>query len=132
MRERDGADPVKGPRATSVSLERRRLCQWLLVPAAQLAVPWTWAATAKIASARLWPAQEYTRVIVESPLPIAHEVITLRDPNRVILELKAAELTSDLAQLPMRVQETDPYIAAIRFGTRPPDVLRIVFELKTE
>ena len=133
MRERDGADPVKRARATFISLERRRLCQWLLVPAAQLAAPWTaWAATAKIASARLWPAQEYTRVIVESPVPIAHEVVTLRDPNRVILELKAAELTSDLAQLPLRVQQTDPYIAAIRFGTRPPDVLRIVFELKTE
>ena len=59
MRERDGADPVKRARATFISLERRRLCQWLLVPAAQLAAPWTaWAATAKIASARLWPAQE--------------------------------------------------------------------------
>jgi hypothetical protein len=56
-----------------VSLERRRVCQWLLVPAAQLVVPWAaWGATAKIASARLWPAQEYTRVIVESPTPIAH------------------------------------------------------------
>jgi N-acetylmuramoyl-L-alanine amidase len=55
-------------------------------------------------------------------------VITLKDPNRVVLELKAAELTSDLAQLPLRVQPSDPYIAAIRFGTRPPDVLRIVFD----
>ena len=132
MRGCHGVHPVSARRA-SVSLERRRVCRWLLVPAAQLVVPWTaWGAAAKIASARLWPAQEYTRVIVESPMPIAHEVITQRDPNRVILELRAAELTSDLAQLPMRVQETDPYIAAIRFGTRPPDVLRIVFELKTE
>src|SRR5580765_7983010 len=133
MCECDGVHPVKGARKASVSLERRRVCRWLLVPAAQLVVPWTaWGATAKIASARLWPAQEYTRVIVESPVPIAHEVITLKDPNRVVLELKAAELTSDLAQLPLRVQPSDPYIAAIRFGTRPPDVLRIVFDLKTE
>ena len=133
MRDRDDHHPVKGARRASISLERRRVCRWLLVPAAQLLVPWTaWGAAAKIASARLWPAQEYTRVIVESPTPIAHEVITLKDPNRVVLELKAAELTSDLAQLPMRVQPSDPYIAAIRFGTRPPDVLRIVFDLKTE
>ena len=133
MCECDGVRPVRGARKASVSLERRRVCQWLLVPAAQLVVPWAaWGATAKIASARLWPAQEYTRVIVESPTPIAHEVITLKDPNRVVLELKAAELTSDLAQLPLRVQPSDPYIAAIRFGTRPPDVLRIVFDLKTE
>ena len=129
----NGVHPVRDRRRASISLERRRVCRWLLVPAAQLLVPWTaWGAAAKIASARLWPAQEYTRVIVESPTPIAHEVITLKDPNRVVLELKAAELTSDLAQLPMRVQPSDPYIAAIRFGTRPPDVLRIVFDLKTE
>ena len=133
MLERDRVRQMRRARATSVSLERRQVCRWLLVPAAQLIVPWTaWGAAAKIASARLWPAQEYTRVIVEAPTPIAHEIITLKDPNRVVLELKGAELTFDLVQLPTRVHASDPYIAAIRFGTRPPDVLRIVFDLKTE
>ncbi len=61
-----------------------------------------------------------------------HEVFTLKDPNRVVLELEGAELTSDLAQLPSRVQPSDPHIAAIRFGTRAPDILRIVFDLKAE
>ena len=116
----------------SISLERRRFCQWLVVPAAQLIVPSVWGSAARIASARVWPAQEYTRVIVEAPIAIAHDVVTLRDPNRVVLELKGAELTSELAQLPLRVQASDPYIAAIRFGSRPPDVLRLVFEMKTE
>jgi N-acetylmuramoyl-L-alanine amidase len=109
------------------------MCRWLLVPAAQLVVPSAaWPAAARIASARMWPAQEYTRVIVEAPLPVPHEVITLKDPYRVVLELQGAVLTPDLAQLPSRVQASDPYIAAIRFGTRAPDILRIVFDLKTE
>ena len=121
---------MSAPRATSVSLERRQVCRWLLVPVAQLVVPSAvWGAHAKIASARLWPAQEYTRVIVEAPVPIPHNIVTLKDPNRVVLELHGAELTADLAQLPLRVQASDPYIASIRFGTRPPDVLRIVFDL---
>jgi N-acetylmuramoyl-L-alanine amidase len=133
MPDRDDFRIMSAQGAVSVSLERRRICRWLLVPAAQLIVPSvTWAAAAKIASARLWPAQEYTRVIVEAATPIAHGIITLKDPNRVVLELKGAELTADLAQLPMRVQASDPYIAAIRFGSRPPDVLRIVFDLKQE
>src|SRR5258705_10380501 len=115
-------------RVSSISLERRRVCRWLVVPAAQLFGPLAaWGAAAKIASARMWPAQEYTRVIVEAPVAIPHEVITLRDPNRVVLELQGAVVTPDLAQLPSRVQASDPYIAAIRFGTRPPDLLRIVF-----
>ena len=133
MPDRDDLRLVSGRGATSISIQRRRLCRWLLVPAAQLVVPSVaWAAAAKIASARLWPAQEYTRVIVEAPAPIAHSILTLKDPNRVVLELQGAELTPDLAQLPLRVQASDPYIAAIRFGTRPPDVLRIVFDLKQE
>src|SRR5262249_52670083 len=70
--------------------------------------------------------------IVEAPAPIAHDLIAMKDPNRLVLELHGAELTTDLSQLPLRVQASDPYIAAIRFGTRPPDVLRIVFELKQE
>ena len=130
---RDDRRLVNARRKTSVSLERRRAFRWLLLPAAELVVPSiAWSAAAKIASARLWPAQEYTRVIVEAPMPIAHTLITLKDPNRVVLELQGAELTPDLAELPLRVQATDPYIAAIRFGTRPPDVLRIVFDLKQE
>ena len=133
MSDRDVVEPVSATRVCSVSLERRRICRWLVVPAAQLIVPSAgWGAAAKIASARLWPAQEYTRVIVEAPVPIPHEVITLKEPNRVVLELRGATLTPDLAQLPLRVQASDPYIAAIRFGTRPPDILRIVFDLKTE
>jgi N-acetylmuramoyl-L-alanine amidase len=133
MPGRDDDFLVSARNAASVSLERRRLCRWLLVPATQLVVPSAaWGAAAKIASARLWPAQEYTRVIVEAAVPIAHDIIALKDPNRVVLELKGAELTADLAQLPLRVEASDPYIAAIRFGTRPPDVLRIVFDLKQE
>ncbi len=133
MPDRDVGGTLSAAHVASISLERRRVCGWLLVPAAQLIVPSAvWAAAAKIASARMWPAQEYTRVIVEAPVAIPHEVITLRDPNRVVLELQGAVVTPDLAQLPSRVQASDPYIAAIRFGTRPPDILRIVFDLKTE
>ena len=133
MSRRSDLRRVARRQPVTVSLERRRLCGWLLVPAAQLFVPSAaWASAAKIASARLWPAQEYTRVVIEAPSAVAHDVASLRDPNRVVLELAGVALTPELAQLPSRVQASDPYIAAIRFGTRPPDTLRIVFDLKTE
>jgi N-acetylmuramoyl-L-alanine amidase len=131
-----GRADVHGPSSgnvVTVSLERRRLCRWMLLPAAQLAVPsLAWADVARIASARMWPAQEYTRVVLEAPEFVAHRVSTLKDPHRVVLELEGVRLTSELAELPTRVQASDPYIAAIRFGTRAPDTLRIVFDLKTE
>jgi hypothetical protein len=107
-----------------VSLARRRLCQWMVLPAAQLAVPaLAWASLGNLASARVWPAQEYTRVVFEAPDAIAHRVQTFTDPHRVVLELDGVRLTPELAQLPTRVQADDPYIASIRFGSRG-DTLR--------
>jgi N-acetylmuramoyl-L-alanine amidase len=127
----------RDPRQTSgtavrVSLERRRACRWLLLPATQFLLPSAWADAARIASARLWPAQEYTRLILEGPAPIPHQLIPLKDPPRIVLDLQGVDLTADLQQLPARVQATDPYIAGIRFGRPAPGVLRLVIDLRTE
>jgi N-acetylmuramoyl-L-alanine amidase len=133
MPDRDDLDRRPPDRIVTISLERRQVCRWLLLPAAHLLGPSAaWASAARIASARMWPAQEYTRVILEAPVAVAHEVAVLKDPNRVVLDLEGAVLTPELAQLPLRVQPSDPYIAAIRFGTKAPDILRVVFDLKTE
>ncbi len=126
----DDSAPARG--LIRVSLERRRLCQWLLLPAAQLVVPRAWAEAGRIASARMWPAQEYTRVIFESPAPIAHQLLELKNPQRLVLDLSGAELTPELAQLSARVQPTDPYIAGIRVGQMTRTVVRVVLDLKGE
>ena len=126
------ADAVPDRALIRVSIERRRLCQWLLLPAAQLVLPRAWAEAGRIASARMWPAQEYTRVILESREPIAHQLLVLRNPERLVLDLPGTELTSELAQLPSRVQSTDPYIARIRVGKNAPTVVRVVLDVKSE
>ncbi len=117
---------------TRVSIERRRLCQWLVLPATQLLLPRAWANAGRIASARLWPAQEYTRIILESPAPVAYQLHAFKNPERLVLDLEGVELTGDLAQLPSRVQSIDPYIASIRFSTLPPNLLRVVIYVKAE
>jgi len=133
MPESDDVIRARSKGLVAISLERRRVFRWLLLPAAQLIVPSAaWGNVARIASARMWPAQEYTRVVLEATVPVSHEVVSLKDPNRVVLDLAGVALTPELAQLPSRVQPSDPYIAAIRFGTKAPDTLRIVFDLKTE
>src|SRR5512136_2372515 len=118
-------------RVTRVSLARRRALQWLLLPAASsLAPAAAWASAARIASARLWPAQEYTRLILEAPTGIPHQLIVLKDPHRIALDLDAVELTSDLQRLAALVQPTDPYIAGIRFARKTGGV-RVVIDLRT-
>ena len=85
-----------------------------------------------IASARLWPAQEYTRLILESAAPIAHQMLAIKNPSRLVLDLEDVELTSEIEQLPTLVHPGDPYIQSIRVGRFKPGVLRLVLDLKTE
>lgn len=120
------------PKLIRISAQRRRLCQWMLVPAAQLLVPAAWADPTRIGSARVWPAQEYTRVIVESSAPLAHQLHVLRNPERLVLDLDGIDASSDLARLPSRVHASDPYVAAIRVGRQSPTALRVVIDLKSE
>jgi N-acetylmuramoyl-L-alanine amidase len=114
-----------------VSLERRNVCRWLLLPAAQMFVPFAWAEVARVASARIWPAQEYTRVIFESTGPLAHQLFMLANPDRLVLDLTDAELSTEVTALPARVHASDPYIAGIRVARKTPAGLRVVFDLKS-
>jgi N-acetylmuramoyl-L-alanine amidase len=118
------------PLIARVSIERRRVCQWLLLPA----VPsWVAAANAAtVASARLWPAQEYTRLILESSSAVSHQMQPMKNPERLVLDLEDVELSSEIAQLGQRLQPSDPYIQAIRVARFKPGVVRVVLELKAE
>jgi len=114
------------------SIERRRAFRWLLLPAAQCALPAAWANASQIASTRLWPAQEYTRVIFESSAPIEHQLVVLRDPARVVVDLARIAPSRELDALASHVQPSDPYIGAIRIGHPSEGFLRVVLDLKTE
>jgi len=130
-RPRGDAVPLSVP-LRSVSLTRRRALRWLALPA----LPWVpdlaHAGVARIASARLWPAQEYTRLILESPVPIEYQLVLLKQPERVVLDLARVEPTPELVALAARVQGTDPYIAAIRIGTPSQGFLRVVLDVKSD
>jgi len=114
-----------------VELERRRVCAWLLLPAAQWLLP-PRADAATVASARLWPAQEYTRLILESASPVAHQVLAMKNPERLVLDLEGVDVNPELLELPRRVAANDPYIQAIRVAQFRPGVLRVVLDLKSE
>ncbi|HEY8243729.1 MAG TPA: N-acetylmuramoyl-L-alanine amidase [Casimicrobiaceae bacterium] len=113
-----------------VSAGRRRALAWALAPAAKLLVPIAWAQGARIASARVWPAHEYTRVIFESPAPLAWQVLTLKDPDRVVLDLDGVEVGPELVQLAQRIHPDDPHLAAIRYGRKSATTLRVVLDVK--
>ena len=86
----------------------------------------------KILASRVWPAQEYTRVTIESARPIRHQFFLLDHPERLVLDLEGVELGAELKALPAKVGNADPYIQAVRVGLNRPHVVRVVFDLRTE
>jgi N-acetylmuramoyl-L-alanine amidase len=85
-----------------------------------------------IVSSRVWPAQEYTRVTLESPRAVKHQFFFVNNPERLVVDLEGVELGEELKALPGKVGSADPYIQAVRVGINRPNVVRIVFDLKTE
>ncbi|MBL8514220.1 MAG: N-acetylmuramoyl-L-alanine amidase [Betaproteobacteria bacterium] len=89
-------------------------------------------AAAKVASTRVWPANEYTRVTFESSAAIKYQQFFLKDPERLVLDLENTELTGALRELAAKVGDADPYIKSVRVGVNRPYVIRVVLDLKTE
>ncbi|HYT15481.1 MAG TPA: N-acetylmuramoyl-L-alanine amidase [Burkholderiales bacterium] len=84
-----------------------------------------------IRAVRIWPAQDYTRVTLETSAPIRHELLLVRNPDRLVLDLEDIDLPSVQQELAGKVLANDPYIANARVGQFKPGVTRLVLDLKT-
>ena len=85
-----------------------------------------------ITAARVWPAQEYTRIAMESTAPIKYQLLILKNPDRLVLDVEDVELTSVLKTLSDKIIAGDPYIKQVRVGQFKPGVVRIAVDLKGE
>jgi N-acetylmuramoyl-L-alanine amidase len=89
-------------------------------------------ATIEISSARVWPAPDYTRLTLESKQAIHYNMLMLKNPERLVIDLDDVELDSTLNELSSKVGNDDPYIKSVRVGRFKPGVIRLVFDLKAE
>src|SRR3989441_12734530 len=99
--------------------------------AAGLACLFLGAAQAQVVSSRIWPARDYTRLTLESTAEVKFQIISVKDPERLVLDLET-EMTPALAELDGKVVADDPYIKGLRAARNRPGVVRVVLDLKTE
>ena len=85
-----------------------------------------------ITAARVWPAQEYTRIAFESTAPIKYQLIILKNPDRLVLDMEDIELNAVLKTLSDKILSGDPYIKQVRAAKYKPNVVRIAIDLKGE
>ena len=85
---------------------------------------------AKLVAVRIWPAEDYTRVTLESDqvLKVSHQLLT--NPHRLVVDVEGLELNNTIKELVAKVNSNDPYIAQVRVGQFQPKVVRLVFDLK--
>ncbi len=111
---------------------RRRYSFLKLLHFLLLLMPIAVGAATTVSSARVWPAQDYTRVTLESAAPIKHQLLLLKNPDRLALDLEDVTITPALEALSGTIGANDPYVKAVRIGRFKPGVVRLVFDLKTE
>ncbi len=104
----------------------------LLLAFAGLVAPGSASAADRISAVRIWPAQEYTRFTIESAKPIRHELLLVKHPERLVLDLEDVDIASVQQEIAGKVLPDDPYIGQMRAGRYKPGVVRLVLDLKNE
>jgi len=84
----------------------------------------------EVKETRLWPAPDYTRITIESSAKINNDQMMLKNPERIVIDLKGISVNKALKDLSTKLKKNDPNILNIRVGQFTPKVSRIVIDLK--
>lgn len=82
-------------------------------------------AASDVRSVRLWRAPDNTRLVFDLSGPVQHNVFTLSAPNRIVIDVSGAKLTTSLDKLAL----SNTPITGVRSAQRTPEELRVVIDL---
>ncbi|NBW25886.1 MAG: AMIN domain-containing protein, partial [Betaproteobacteria bacterium] len=85
---------------------------------------------ATILNVRIWPAPDYSRVTIESDVPLVVTHSFIADPPRLAVDIQGIALNPALKELVGKVRADDPNIGDIRVGQYAANVVRLVLDLK--
>ncbi|HKM26319.1 MAG TPA: N-acetylmuramoyl-L-alanine amidase [Thiopseudomonas sp.] len=105
-----------------------RIPQLLAALVLCIALPLEALAMTQINSVRLWRAPDNTRLVFDLTGPVEHSVFTLSAPERIVIDIKKAQLSTQLAGL---TGGKSP-ITQVRTGNQGADELRIVLDISEQ
>jgi N-acetylmuramoyl-L-alanine amidase len=85
---------------------------------------------AQVVAVRLWPAEDYTRITIESDSPLKTTQRFVNDPPRMEVDLQGLDLLPSLSALVGKLRSDDPNIAGMRVSQHGSGVVRLVVDLK--
>ena len=81
---------------------------------------------------RVWPSNEYTRFTIESTDYIKNDQSILKNPDRVVIDLKSININNSLKDLSKVDFKDNSSISGVRVAQYDPGTVRIVVDLRQE
>lgn len=103
---------------------KRKLTDAVL--AVLVALPVAQVNSAEVEGVRLWRAPDHTRLVFDLDGPAEHKLFTLKNPDRVVIDVTGAKLAAGVDGLPL----ADTPIASVRHAVKNKRDLRVVLDLK--
>jgi N-acetylmuramoyl-L-alanine amidase len=95
------------------------ICLWLAGQCLSQAAP------VDFRNVRLWAAPDHTRIVFDTSGPVSHNLFTLDNPDRLVIDVPAARASGMNTR-----QVAGGLVSGIRTAMNKEDVLRIVLDLK--
>ena len=85
---------------------------------------------ASVLAVRIWPAEDYTRVTIESDGELKAQRFFVTEPPRMVVDIEGIDLLPGLRELVGKLKSDDPNIGSIRVAQNASNVVRLVIDLK--
>jgi N-acetylmuramoyl-L-alanine amidase len=84
----------------------------------------------RVIAVRIWPAEDYTRVTIESDAALKAHKTTVIDPPQLTVEIEGIDLLDGMRELVAKLRSDDPNIAGMRVTPVGPNLARLTIDLK--
>lgn len=84
----------------------------------------------QILAIRIWPSNIYTRLTIETESAIKAKYFIMANPNRLVVDIKDAQLNDVVKNLKSQVVDSDTVISGVKVGQFNATVVRVVMYLK--
>lgn len=85
--------------------------------------------SATVNGVRVWRAPDHTRLVLDLDAPVQHNLTVANNPNRVIIDVPATRMNSDLVA---KLQLADTPVSVVRASVQNKTDLRLVIDLKNK
>ncbi|WP_428624035.1 N-acetylmuramoyl-L-alanine amidase [Sedimenticola sp.] len=83
--------------------------------------------TTVVDNLRIWAAPDHTRLVFDTSQPVSHKLFTLKQPDRLVIDINDAKLTGAMPTV-----SDSPLIKRVRSAQRKDGTLRVVLDLNTQ